>query len=130
VTYLFHHDTPSVADDGDELSIQVALRKALAKIAPGVRLIAIPNGAQRTVWAAMKAKQEGMASGFPDCEILWNGGHAYVELKTRTGKLSDAQHLWLNWLTQNGHSCGVFRSVATCLTWLHDLGAPVARVTA
>jgi len=129
MTHLFHVDAPAVADPGDELALQIALRKAISKT-PSVKLVAIPNGAQRTTWAAMKAKQEGMAAGFPDCEILWNGGRAYVELKTRTGTLSEQQHVWLNWLTQNGHSCGVFRSVATCLTWLHGLGAPVARVTA
>lgn len=125
--YLFHVDPPSVADAGDELSIQVALRKELKRRAPGIAFVAVPNGAQRTAWAAMKAKQEGMQAGFPDCMILWQGGCAFAEIKARTGSLSDQQHIWLNWLTQAGHSCGVFRSVATCIDWLAELGAPIAR---
>lgn len=122
---LFHIDPPSVADAGDELSIQVRLRKELKKRAPGVAFVAVPNGAQRTAWAAMKAKQEGMAAGFPDALILWKGGYAFPEIKTRTGTLSDQQHIWLNYLTNAGHPCGVFRSVATCLAWLASLGAPI-----
>lgn len=130
MTPLFHIDPPAVADAGDELAIQVALRKAL-KATPAVKLVAIPNGAQRTAWAAMKAKQEGLSAGFPDVQVMWGGGHiAFCEIKARTGNLSEQQHVWLNWLTQAGFNVGVFRSVATCLRWLESLGAPVARIAA
>jgi hypothetical protein len=125
VTPIFHVDAPAVADAGDELSIQVALRKALKARAPGVAFVAVPNGAQRTAWAAMKAKQEGLAAGFPDALILWKGGYAFPEIKARSGSLSDQQHVWLNYLTNAGHPCGVFRSVTSCLSWLAGLGAPI-----
>ena len=125
--YLFHLDPPADADPGDELSIQIALRKALKKQAPLCRLAGIPNGAQRTIWAAMKAKQEGMTPGFADCIVQWpGGGIAFVELKTRTGTLSEQQHIWMNWQSQAGFNVGVFRSVSSCLAWLEGLGAPVA----
>ncbi len=127
---LFHVDPPGVADHGDELSIQVALRKALKPCASKVRLVAIPNGAQRTAWAAMKAKQEGLAAGFPDCMILWSGGVAFVEIKARSGALSEAQHVWLNWMHLAGHNVAVFRSVNTCLAWLKSLGAPIEEALA
>jgi hypothetical protein len=129
MTYLFHMDPASVADAGDELSIQIALRKALKKT-PAVAFVAVPNGAQRTAWAAMKAKQEGMSAGFPDGIIIWDGGIAFAEIKAKNGSLSEQQHVWLNYLVKTGHHCGVFRSVATCLDWLRGLGAPVARITA
>lgn len=123
--FLFHVDPPAVADAGDELSIQIALRKKL-KGNPAIAFVAVPNGAQRTAWAAMKAKQEGLQAGFPDCIIMWPGGMAFAEIKARAGTLSDQQHIWLNWLTNAGFNCGVFRSVASCLDWLESLGAPVA----
>lgn len=123
--YLFHVDSPAVADDGDELTLQIRLRKALKLRAAKVAFVAIPNGAQRTAWAAIKAKQEGLQKGFPDAAILWPGGTAFPELKARGGSLSDDQHIWLNWLTNAGFNAGVFRSVDSCLWWLFDLGAPI-----
>lgn len=130
MTCLFHIDPASVADAGDELSIQVALRKAL-KLTTGVRFVAIPNGAQRTAWSAMKAKQEGLASGFPDAIVLGPERLiAFLEIKARTGSLSEQQHIWLNYLTAAGFNCGVYRSVATALDALRDWGFPVGRVAA
>lgn len=122
---FFHIDPASVADDGDELSIQIRMRKELKKRAPEVAFVAIPNGAQRTAWAAIKAKQEGLQTGFPDALILWPGGLAIPEIKTRSGSLSEAQHVWLNWLSKAGFNVGVFRSVDTLIAWLIGLGAPI-----
>ena len=123
-SYLFHVDSPAVADAGSEIKIQIALRKAL-KLTK-VAFVAVPNGAQRTAWAAIKAKQEGLQAGFPDGMCIWDGGIAFVEIKARSGSLSEQQHIWLNFLTKAGHRCGVFRSVRTCLDWLAEQGAPVA----
>lgn len=123
---LFHVDSPAVADSGDELSIQVRLRKALKMRAPTVNFAAVPNGAQRTAWAAMKAKQEGLQPGFADCILQWPGaGIAFTEIKARSGQLSEQQHIWLNWQVKAGFNAGVFRAVNTCLWWLFDLGAPI-----
>lgn len=121
---LFHIDSPAVADDGSEVEIQIRLRKAL-KLRPGIAFVAVPNGAQRTAWAAIKAKQEGLQAGFPDGMVIWPGGIAFVEIKARSGSLSEAQHVWLNYLTNAGHPCGVFRSVDSCLAWLSRQGAPI-----
>jgi hypothetical protein len=120
---LFHIDSPAVADSGSEVEIQIALRKAL-KLTP-CAFVAVPNGAQRTAWAAIKAKQEGLQTGFPDGMVIWPNGIAFVEIKTRSGSLSEQQHIWLNFLTKAGHRCGVFRSVKSCLSWLAEQGAPV-----
>lgn len=122
-SHLFHVDSPAVADGGSEVEIQISLRKAL-KLTP-CAFVAVPNGAQRTAWAAMKAKQEGLQAGFPDGMVIWPGGIAFVEIKARSGSLSESQHIWLNFLTKAGHPCGVFRSVKSCLSWLSERGAPV-----
>lgn len=122
--YLFHVDPPSVADPGDEFAIQVRLRSRCRMLAPTLRLVAVPNGGQRTAWSAMKAKNEGLAKGFPDLLALWDGGEAYLELKDRKGQLSSDQIGWMNWLHQSGKKCGCFRSVDTALAFLRAAGAP------
>ena len=128
--YLFHVDARSVADDGNELTIQRRIRKAISQRLSGVSFVAIPNGGQRSAWAGIKAKQEGMSAGFPDAMVLWAGGIAFVEIKTATGALSDQQHILLNWLHNAGFAVGVFRSVETCLSWLIEQGAPTTRQVA
>ena len=130
--YQFHHDERSVADEGDELAIQVRLKSRLRILAPGVRVVATPNAGKRTAWAAMKAKAEGMAAGWPDLTILWcNGtgpaavpGVAFLEMKARDGSLSVPQIDALNWLHNAGFQCGCFRSVDTAIAFLQHAGAP------
>lgn len=123
MNHIFHYDEPKVADPGDELSIQIAMRKALKQRAPHLAFVAIPNGAQRTAWASIKAKQEGLQPGFPDCQIMAPGGRmVFAEVKARNGALSEQQHIWLNWLTNAGFKAGCFRSVATLLQALEEWG--------
>ena len=138
MSYLFHHDPRSVADDGDELSIQVRLKARLRMLTPGIRFVATPNAGKRTAWAAMKAKAEGMAAGWPDVTILWHNGIcetavpgiAFLELKARDGALSVPQIDTLNWLHKAGFPCGCFRSVDTAVDYLRKAGAPFAMAAA
>lgn len=121
----YHVDARSVADAGSELQIQSALRKAVRKVAPQVRLVAVPNGGQRTAWAAMQAKREGLAKGFVDLLALAPEGKiAFLEMKARDGSLSEDQLDWLGRLHGMGHHVGVFRSVRTALLFLHQAGFP------
>lgn len=132
MSYLFHVDPRSAADSGDELAIQVRLRARVKMLAPRVRLVATPNAAKRTAWAANKAKAEGMAKGFFDLTALWSNGWgpnaipgvAFLEIKDRNGTLKPEQIDWLNWAHQAGFPCGVFRSVETAIDFLRKSGAP------
>lgn len=132
--YQFHCDERAAADPGDELAIQVRLRARLRMLAPGVRLVATPNAGKRTAWAAMKAKAEGMAAGWPDVTVLWSNGMgvnpvpgiAFLELKARDGSLSVPQIDTLNFLHNAGFPCGCFRSVDTAIEFLRRHGAPFA----
>lgn len=124
MTYQFHTDPPAVADPGDELSIQVRLRARCKMLAPRMRLIAVPNAGKRTAWAAMKAKQEGMAKGFPDLIAIGPDFIAFLELKDRAGSLAPEQIDTLNFLHMAGFPCGCFRSVNTAIAFLIDHGAP------
>lgn len=130
MTYLFHVDPPSVADPGDEISIQTRFRSRCKMLAPGVRVAAIPNAGKRTAWSAMQAKREGMSAGFPDIICFWDGGHALLEFKARNGSLDTNQIDWLNFLHRCGHPCGVFRSAASAIEFLRALGAPVMAAAA
>ena len=125
MTYLFHFDPPAVADPGDELAIQVRLRARCKMLAPAMRLVAPPNGAKRTAYAAMKAKAEGMAKGFPDLSAIGPDQFiAFLEIKARGGSVSPEQIDTLNFLHRCGFPCGVFRSVDTAVAFLIDAGAP------
>lgn len=128
--YPFHTDPRSVADDGDELAIQTRLRNRLRMLAPTMRLVAVPNAGKRTAWAAMKAKQEGMAKGFPDLIALAPGFSAYLEIKDRKGTLAPEQIDTLNFLHRCGFPCGMFRSVDSAIAFLRDAGAPIAEQAA
>ncbi len=124
----FHVDPRTAADEGDELSIQRRFRKALQ--GTGIAMAAVPNAGKRSHWEAARAKQEGLAAGFPDAIVTWSGGgSAYLEFKARAGTLSEAQVAWLNTLHRQGHNVGVFRSSATALAFLGRCGAPIAVTT-
>jgi len=125
VIRLYHYDLPKVADSGEEFSIQVRLRRRMADIAPKVRLVATPNGGQRSAWSAMRVKAEGLQPGFPDLTALWaGGGVAFLEIKDHDGALDGKQIDWLNWLHLAGFPCGCFRSVDTAVAFLQRAGAP------
>lgn len=124
--FLFHCDDPKLADDGPEVDIQVKLRVRMKKIAPTVRLVAVPNGMRTTAWNAMKARREGMSSGFPDLIAFAKGRYltAFLEIKARGGSLSPEQIDWLNFLYNAGFPCGCFRSVDTAVRFLREHGFP------
>lgn len=126
MTYLFHCDEPKVADSGAEIDIQVRLQVRIKKIAPTVRLVAVPNGMKTSAWGAMQARREGMSSGFPDLVAIGpkNGLVAFLEIKARAGSLSDTQIQWLNFLHMAGFNAGCFRSVDTAVQFLRDAGFP------
>ncbi len=130
--FLFHCDDRSIADIGDEQSIQVRLRSRMKMLAPTVRLVATPNGMKTTAWSAMKAKAEGMSKGFPDLNAIWSNGRgemavpgiAFLELKDRNGTLKPEQVDWLNYLHLAGFPCGMFRSADSAIAFLREHGAP------
>jgi hypothetical protein len=130
--FLFHVDPPAVADEGDELSIQAKFIGRMKNLAPQVRIVATPNGGNRTAWEKMRAKREGMWRGWPDLACHWSNGidanavpgWVHLEFKARDGKLEVDQIEALNWLHRHGFACGVFRSVETAVEFVRKQGAP------
>lgn len=122
--YAFHIDPPSVAQDSDEMGIQVLFRNRMHTLAPSVMLVAVPNAGKRSVWEGRTRKREGMVPGFPDVIALWGGRAHFLEFKTGKGSLSPQQIDCLNRLVRLDFPVGVFRSAETAVEWLRGHGAP------
>lgn len=104
--------TPGV--EPSEHQIQVSVFHWLRAVHPRVIAYAVPNAARRSMAQAAWLKAEGMRAGIPDIVIAAprGGFHGfYLELKTRTGKLSDSQRGMLLDLASEGYACGLARSV-------------------
>ena len=75
-------------------------------------LFSIPNSGKRSVGAAMFYKAEGLKSGVPDMFLAAarNGKNGlFIELKTKTGKLSGNQYEWMIHLQNAGYKVELCR---------------------
>jgi hypothetical protein len=115
-----------------EIQIVTLFRSRARIICPAVAIVAIPNAAKRSQWAATQAKREGMATGFPDIMCLWEGGGiAFIEFKAKGGLLRESQSEWLERLSEMGFAATVSRDPDHALDFLRGLGAPfVGRLAA
>lgn len=73
---------------------------------------AVPNGGLRNIRVAQQMKAEGLRPGVADiCFMLPGGRCAWLELKTKTGQLSDHQHGFKTRCRELGHFWAMARSV-------------------
>ena len=109
-----------------EVDIQATFRKRLYYAAPSVKVVAIPNAARRTRWEAMRAKKEGMATGFPDVMVIGPDGLiAYVEFKSSKGRVSEAQREWIDLLQRYTFPATIARSADEAIAFLRAHGFPI-----
>lgn len=115
-----------------EIAIQTLFRSRARIMCPGVSIIAIPNAGKRTQWAAMQAKREGLAKGFPDILCFWKGpGVAAIEFKAAKGRASESQTEWLDRLNELGIPATISRDADHAIEWLRSIGAPfIGRISA
>lgn len=119
------HIDPRDDDPRDELARQSAFLRDARLLCPKVFLMAVPNAAKRSQWAAGKAKREGMVTGALDLIATWpGGGIAFIEFKGAKSQPTPAQRDILNRYIRQGHHAGVFRQERSALAWLRDCGAP------
>jgi len=96
-----------------------------------LKLFAIGNGGLRHIKVAMLLKAEGVTPGVPDlCLPLPDGKTGWMELKSKSGRLSDEQTGFLHMLRELGHHVAVIRSVDEAARALSEWqalrpGAPV-----
>jgi len=104
-----------------ESSIQQAIRQRL--IFHGVVAVHVPNAGKRSVVGGWKLKREGMMTGFPDLICLGDAGRiGFLEVKTDTGRLSDAQLSCHDMLRRKGHLVAVVRSQDDAVAVLQGAG--------
>lgn len=108
-----------------ELAIQTLFRSRARIQCPAVTIVGIPNAGKRGERAARQAKQEGLATGFPDVLCFWQGpGIAAIEFKSEAGRLTLNQVEWLQRLSDLGIPAIVSRDPDHALDFLRQCGAP------
>ena len=95
----------------DERQIQRSIVAWARRVAPDARTQHVPmNQANRVAGAIMKG--DGAAAGFSDLIVIAPGGKTlFLEVKTSSGKLSEAQKSFANDLQLMGHNYSVVRSI-------------------
>lgn len=77
---------------------------------PKAIMIHVPNGGSRHVLEAIKLKRMGVTPGCPDLAILEPKGiycGAFIEMKSKKGKLSENQKNMIEALKVKGYFCRV-----------------------
>lgn len=122
----WHYDEVGVAMDAfgrrsSEIAIQASIVKGLPLVIPCM-VSAVPNGTYIASKAGRgKARREGLATGYPDLIIDGIGENAgkvcRAEIKAG-GSVTMSQYAMLSILHENGHLCGLFRSLDTLTGFL------------
>jgi hypothetical protein len=110
-----------------EHTVQSAIMRFLDLALPGsYRAFAIPNGGRRDRITGAMLKREGVKAGVPDIAIVRDGGSvAFIEVKTKTGRLSNSQAEFRDWCGLNAVPFGVVRNVSDVESFLIDLNVPL-----
>ena len=113
--------------DPSEHSLQSQLLKELTyKLRRELRVLAIPNQSNRHINNAVRMKAEGMMRGAADLLFMFpvsEGAVGWLEMKRRTGSLSDHQHGFKSICAMLGHRWAMARSVDQALDVLRGWNA-------
>jgi len=106
----------------EEDAIQAAICLALSEA--GIYFFSVPNsaGGKTSMQRAMRLKATGLRAGVADLVVMRQDGRAcFLEVKTKTGRLSPAQDNFKILCAARGWSWGIARSVddalALCVAW-------------
>lgn len=104
-----------------ERAVQISIRHRL--MLSGVVCLHIPNEGRRTVTAGRRLKQEGMLRGACDLICIGDAGRvAWLEVKSATGRVSDAQSDHHDMLRRKGHVVAVVRDQDEAVAALRAAG--------
>lgn len=108
-------------EDATQKAIVDFLRAVLPKTH---RAFAIPNGARRTASGRAANAVPGLTPGVDDLAIVGCGRIWFVEVKSKRGRVSEAQEAWHAWCAANGTPYVVARSVDDVRAALAHWGIP------
>jgi hypothetical protein len=115
---------PKDKDPASEFDRQRRFLSLMARLAPAVDVLAIPNSGKLTDWERVRRWNEGARRGALDLIITWNRGVFFAEMKDGQKMPTVAQRERLNRYYRMGHHCGVYRTAETLMEHLRDRGAP------
>lgn len=107
-----------------ERAVQISIRHRLTL--SGVVCLHVPNEGRRSVVAGRRLKQEGMIRGACDLICIGDEGRvAWLEVKSATGRVSDAQRDHHDMLRRKGHIVAVVRDQDEAVAALRGAGWPI-----
>ena len=112
--YAFANALRAAALEGRLRAVFTHIPNELAHAARGRRMI-----------AAAKARALGMIPGSSDYLFCWQGKSLALEMKSRTGSLTDNQKDFMRWCADNGVPYVVARSSGAALAILVEYGVLV-----
>jgi hypothetical protein len=107
-----------------EYARQRAFLSRIAREAPAVDVVAIPNAGKSTDWERVRRWNEGARRGALDLVITWNRGVLFAEFKDGRKMPSPCQRDRLNRYYRMGHRTGVYRTAECLIGHLREAGAP------
>lgn len=118
---------------GPEAKIQIAIIKWLRTVMPKVMIQHCKNEHYKRgkagIIAGSRNKAAGVMSGFPDLICLTYAGAFFLEVKTKTGRVSPVQTQVHDMLRERGFKVGVVRSVDDTRAFLQEAGIGFNEVT-
>lgn len=115
---------PKDRDPTPEIKRQERFIKMMARLAPAVDVLAIPNAGKSSDWERIQRWREGARRGALDLVITWNRGVMFAEFKDGQKMPTPAQRERLNRYYRMGHWTGVYRNAETLMAHLRERGAP------
>lgn len=122
---------PKDKDARGEFARQQAFVSWIAKNAPAVDVVAIPNAGRASDWERVRRWQEGARGGALDLVVVWaptragDRGIFFPEFKDGQKGPTRQQRDRLNRYFRMGHGCGVFRTAEVLVDHLRAAGCPL-----
>lgn len=111
-------------DPRSEFERQRAFVNYMRKNAPGVMVVAVPNGSKDSDWSKLRKWAEGAITGMTDLAIFWPGSTFLPEFKGGRTPVKPAQRDVMDRLHRMGFRTGVYRQPETLIAHLKEAGAP------
>ena len=126
---LFDPPAARRRDGNGEARRQASIVDFVRWVAPQVVIFAVPNGGLRSKSEAARLKWQGVLAGVLDLVlVLPDARVAFWETKTPAGRISAAQHAFIDQLDRRGHSWALVRSIDDARRELAALGIETREV--